>query len=187
VVYQLQGTQVVEQHVGAGAVRVLCDSGKGNIPEGAKLQTPCFNPRDGRVAATLRGAVRETAVIDISSGEAKKAGGGSQCQLAWSPDGGFLYVVDKGGRMKNAFFKMDPASFRTAMWFDMPGDYSHEYFPKLSPDGGWLVFGAAAKGHEHDTADYEIFLWKVGSPPESTARLTWHTGNDCWPDIWLEP
>jgi hypothetical protein len=43
---------------------------------------------------------------------------------------------------------------------DLPGAYSHEYFPKLSNDGRWLVWGAAAEGHEHDRADYEIFVWE---------------------------
>jgi hypothetical protein len=50
-----------------------------------------------------------------------------------------------------------------------------------------MVLGASAGGHEHDTADYEIFLWKTGAPAAAAARLTFHTGNDCWPDVWLEP
>ena len=26
---------------------------------------------------------------------------------------------------------------------DLPGDYSHEYFPRVSADGQWMVWGAA--------------------------------------------
>jgi len=40
-------------------------------------------------------------------------------------------------------------------------------------------------GHEHDSADYEIFLWQVGAPADSATRLTFHTGNDNWPDVFL--
>jgi hypothetical protein len=185
VVFQLQGTQVVERALSSGEARVLCASGAGNIPAGTRLETPHFNPRDGRVAATLRGAARQAAVIDTRDNRAARVGGG--CQLFWSPDGSFLYCVDHGGRMRNAFYKVDPASLQRTAWFDMQGAFSHEYFPQLSQDGCWLIFGAAADGHEHDTADYEIFLWKVGSPPESAMRLTWHTGNDCWPDVWIAP
>ncbi len=35
------------------------------------------------------------------------------------------------------------------------------------------------------TADYEIFLWQVGTPAETASRLTYHTGNDNWPDVYL--
>ena len=46
---------------------------------------------------------------------------------------------------------------------DLPGAYSHEYFPRVSNDGRWLVWGAAASGHEHDRADYEIFVWQTAA------------------------
>ena len=61
--------------------------------------------------------------------------------------------------------------------------YSHEYFPRVSNDGRWLVWGAAASGHEHDRADYEIFVWQIGRPVSEAVRLTHHPGNDQWPDI----
>jgi len=48
-----------------------------------------------------------------------------------------------------------------------------------------MVLGASAEGHEHDRADYEIFLWRVDTPPETAVRLTFHTGNDNWPDLFL--
>ena len=41
--------------------------------------------------------------------------------------------------------------------------------------------GASAKGHEHDIADYEIFLWQVGTPWESAMRLSRNPANDRWP------
>ena len=66
---------------------------------------------------------------------------------------------------------------------DLPGSYSHEYFPRVSSDGRWLVWGAAARGHEHDRADYEVFVWQIGQPVNEVVRLTHHPGNDQWPDI----
>jgi hypothetical protein len=48
-----------------------------------------------------------------------------------------------------------------------------------------LIYGASTGGHEHDTADYEIFLWPISSPMSSTVRLSYHTGNDNWPDVFL--
>jgi hypothetical protein len=68
---------------------------------------------------------------------------------------------------------------------DLPGARSHEYFPKLSGDGRWLVWGASDGGHEHDRADYEIYVWEVGTAPEAAVRLTHHPGNDQWPDLYV--
>jgi hypothetical protein len=31
---------------------------------------------------------------------------------------------------------------------DLPGRRSHEYFPELSSDGKWLVWGATQRGHD---------------------------------------
>jgi hypothetical protein len=45
--------------------------------------------------------------------------------------------------------------------------------------------GATQRGHDHDTADYEIYIWEVGTAPESAARLTFHSSNDRWPDIFI--
>ena len=68
---------------------------------------------------------------------------------------------------------------------DIPGRRSHEYFPQLSADGKWLVWAATQRGHDHDIADYEIYLWEVGTGAETAVRLTFHSGNDRWPDIFL--
>jgi hypothetical protein len=70
---------------------------------------------------------------------------------------------------------------------DLPGRYSHEYFPRLTRDGRWLLWGAAAEGHEHDRADYELFAWKIGDPWESAVRLTWSAANEQWPDFRAAP
>ena len=41
------------------------------------------------------------------------------------------------------------------------------------------------RGHDHDIADYEIYLWHVGDKPEEDVRLTYHSANDRWPDIFI--
>jgi hypothetical protein len=45
------------------------------------------------------------------------------------------------------------------------------------------VLAATQRGHDHDIADYEIYLWEVGTPADTAVRLTYHSGNDRWPDI----
>ena len=58
---------------------------------------------------------------------------------------------------------------------------------RKTSNGEYMVIGASRsrKEHEHDVADYEIFLWKVGSEPHEATRLTFHTGNDNWPDVYI--
>jgi hypothetical protein len=34
-------------------------------------------------------------------------------------------------------------------------------------------------------ADYEIYIWEVGKPYEDAVRLTYHSANDRWPDIFI--
>ncbi len=182
--FQRNGGEVVAHELSTGAETVPFSAGKkGAIPASVLLQTPSFSQTRAAMAVTCRGAWRGTLVVPVD-GSPRKVGGG--CQLAWAPDSSFLTFVDDGGRMKNAIYRVDAMSLERTLWLDLPGPYSHEYFPKVSNDVRWLVLGACATGHEHDTADYEIFLWKIGSAPEAAVRLTHHTGNDCWPDVFIE-
>ena len=94
--------------------------------------------------------------------------------------------MDHPGKQKNSIFTKDLRGGKESVLLDVAATYSHEYFPKTSADGKWLVYGASTGDHEHDIADYEIFLWKVGAPEEEIVRMTWHTGNDCWPDVFVD-
>jgi hypothetical protein len=94
--------------------------------------------------------------------------------------------VDNGGNGGTQLLKSLITPIRQTLFMDLPGRYSHEYFPRLSSDGKWLVWGATAEGHEPDLEDYEIFLWRVGDPFSKAVRLTYNQANDGWPDIYLE-
>ena len=143
-----------------------------------------MDPVDGsRVAVTVRGGQRSTSLFSVPEGIETRVGGG--CQLAFLPGGNGLVLVEDGGRMKTRTVRVDRQGGNPEVLMDAPGEWSHEYFPRISNDESLLVFGASRGGHEHDTADYEIFLWRVGTPWESAARLSFHTGNDQWPDCWV--
>ena len=147
------------------------------------IETPSVADDMESVAVTIRGARRMTGII--RSGRLTRTGDG--CQLTWMNDSGNLCFVDDGGRQKNTFYMHNPRTGKTTKWHDNPGSYSHEYFPKLSDDGRYLVYGASTGGHEHDAADYEIFLWNIKDADDKAVRLTYHTGNDCWPDAFIFP
>ncbi len=182
--FQRQGNQFVEYNLVTKKESVLFETGKiSSLPASVLLETPVLSDKRQELAVTLRGGKRGTFVIGTKE-PPRKVGGG--CQLDWSPDSAYLYYVDRGGRMKNALYKVDPETLQRSLWFDAPTEYSHEYFPKVANTGNILVYGASTGGHEHDRADYEIFLWQIGSPAGEAVRLSYHTGNDCWPDIYLQ-
>jgi len=164
--------------------KLIFHSGMGRVRKGTGLQTPDVSPDRERMALTLRFAQHLIGIVDFKGRITRIADG---CQLTWSPQGDFLYYVDYGGRMKNAIYVYEPSTRTSHMLLDMPGEFSHEYFPRLSSDERYLVFGASrsARAHEHDQADFEMFLWQVGTPLENVERLTFNPGNDNYPDIHL--
>lgn len=179
VVFQRGGREVVQVDYETGVETVLLGQ-----REHAVWTGPSVDPVDGRrVAVTVRGKSRSTSIISIPDGAVTRVAGG--CQLAFVPGGRWLVLVEDGGRMKNQIWRVDRDGRNRVPLLDMPGYWSHEYFPRVSNEGSLLVFGAAREGHEHDTADYEIFLWRIGEPWDRAARLSFHDGNDNWPDVWV--
>jgi Tol biopolymer transport system component len=179
-----QANQFVEYVLATGKETVVFETGKNlPLPAATHLETPVWSEARQSLAVTMRknGPVYtwligpDRTVRELNEG----------CELNWSPDSSFLYQVGHSKGRRNVFYKINPDTLEPTLWFDAPGEYSHEYFPKISKTGDVLVYGASTGGHEHDTADYEIFLWPIGSPMSSTARLSFHTGNDNWPDVFL--
>ncbi|WP_417910315.1 lysylphosphatidylglycerol synthase domain-containing protein [Candidatus Electronema sp. PJ] len=184
VYFQRQANQFVEYVLATGKETVVFETGK-NLPLKASvhLETPAWSEARQSLAVTMRkgGPVYtylikpDRTVQEINEG----------CELNWAPDSSYLYHVGHGKGRRNVFYKINPDTLAREVWFDSPTEYSHEYFPKVANTGDVLVYGASTGGHEHDTADYEIFLWPIGSPMNNTARLSFHTGNDNWPDVFL--
>ncbi|MGH7822352.1 MAG: TolB family protein [Candidatus Binatia bacterium] len=176
IVFDRRGT-VVRTELDGGRETVLVDVGK---ELGGRAQEPeLFG---GGLALTVRGRGRRAfGVYDLERRRFREMRGDS-CQINWWPGGERLVWVEAEGNGGNRIVWGTPAKATTLI--DLPGSRSHEYFPRASRDGRWLVWGATTTGHEHDRADYEIFLWKVGDPPASAIRITRHTGNDQWPEVW---
>ena len=181
-VYVRDGGRIVRQKAEPGAAEaVLLEAGGGDVPEGVIFQTPEVGGAAAELAVTQRRRAEGTWVYG-RDGRARKIAGG--CEITWRrADSAALLWMDHPGRQKNAVFTTAAGSGRHEVLLDAESEHSHEYFPRTTPDGAWLVYGASTGDHEHDLADYEIFLWRIGDPQERIARLTWHTGNDCWPDL----
>lgn len=168
-----------------------------SIKKGTYSQEPNLSPDGKKIAITLRGSSRETGVWNVVKKEWYQTGAG--CQSDWFPDGKKIlrmnegqgnggtevlaFDVDENGKPTNNFKGLSiPKEMR---FMDLPGRRSHEYFPKLDQTGKWLVWCATQSGHEHDMVDYEVYIWNITTDKSKDfVRLTFHSGNDRWPDIY---
>ncbi|MEW5914639.1 MAG: hypothetical protein AB1814_18945 [Thermodesulfobacteriota bacterium] len=179
----LRKTQVVLKELTGGREKVIYDGSRSAVR--GEIQTPELSPTNRNLLAlTARAKLDGVYVCDLTNGKHVRIGAG--CQLGWFPDGRRLLWVDNGGRGGNHILASPLTPVQPKVFMDLPSAYSHEYFPRLSADGRWMVWAAAAKGHEHDIADYEIFLWDTTKPWDRAVRLTYSAANDNWPDIFVD-
>ncbi|MBL8025831.1 MAG: PD40 domain-containing protein [Fibrobacteres bacterium] len=183
--------EVYSFDIASGAETLIMKAEDG-LKKGAILQNPHMSPNGKYLAITLRGSMRETGLWDIANKSWTKVGEG--CQINWFPSGDSVIRMNSsgnGGSEVLAFAVKDgkPADPKLSVsdirFIDRPGRRSHEYFPQVSSDGQWLVWASTQRGHDHDIADYELDIWKIGTPKEEATRLTFHSGNDRWPDIFM--
>ncbi len=175
---------VVVKDLETGEEKVVFDGEK--PPVEGLIVTPMLSPVDQNLlAVTARGKLRGVLVVDVRKPE-EFTNFGAGCELLFTPDGKELIWVRNGGVGGNQVITSPLGEVKPKVFMDLPGQYSHEYFPRLSQDGKWLVWAASAEGHEHDIADYELFLWQVGKPFDQAVRITYSKANDRWPDIFVE-
>ncbi len=192
--YLQHGIQVMRQNLLTNQTSLIFRSGENNsLPPGEPITSPDIHPENDKLVFTAKQSVIGlntgfwgTAIVSGDQANGSVYGILDGCELSWSSDGRWLYQVGHGGKQETMFYRIDPTTLESSPWLDLPGDYSHEYWPKDSNDGRYLIFGASRGEHEHDVADYELFLWEIDSPLEQVIRLTFHSGNDNWPDIFIQ-
>jgi Tol biopolymer transport system component len=183
----VRGGRILIKTLASGTEEVFLHDEECEDLNGLLLQQPQLSPDGSYLGLTLRGGRRETGVWDNREKTWNATGDG--CQINWWPDGQSIYWVNPSGNGGSELLRMKMAGGVPAgehqRFMDIPGRRSHEYFPQLSDDATWMVWAASQRGHDHDIADYEIYIWQVGAPHEEATRLTFHSGNDRWPDIHL--
>jgi hypothetical protein len=187
----VRGTGIFKKQLPDGSEAAIMNSDGVSDLDGALLQQPEMSHDGAFIAITLRGSKRETGIWNIAKKTWNPTGLG--CQINWTPDQNTVYWVNPTGNGGSQVYRMPVSDGKAGKeysddelsFMDLPGRRSHEYFPQLSADGKWMVWGVTQRGHDHDIADYEIYLWEVGTAPDSAVRLTHHSGNDRWPDIFI--
>jgi hypothetical protein len=185
----LRGSKIMRTKLGSGAETKIMDTARYPLLAGAIVQQPELSPDGHTLALTLAGARIQTGLWHIKKKTWTPLGMGSQ--VAWAPGGASVYWVDADGNawsrlVREAIANGEPAEQAApSTLVDLKGKRSREFFPRLSNDGKWLVFGSAIHGLEHDLEDFEIYLCEVGGDPDVATRMTFHSANDRWPDIFV--
>jgi hypothetical protein len=191
-----RGPKVTVKDLGTGEEAVILDAEKA-FKSRTYAQQPQMSPNGRFLAITLRGSTRETGIYDLEKKVWHSTGGG--CQIIWFPDNKRVIRMNEGvgnggtevlavGVDEEGVPKVKITGLRVpkeVKFMDLPGRRSHEYFPKLDQSGKWMVWCATQYGHEHDIYDYEVYIWNIETDKEKDfVRLTFHDGNDRWPDIY---
>ena len=141
---------------------------------------------DGRIAVTIRRREQLVGVLDTERETWEPVSTSQSCHITWVPGEDRVLWIDGQGHGGTRVMHGRPGVVGGEVLIDLPGEHSHEYFPRVTADREWLVWGATAAGHEHDRADYEIFVWRFGMPWTSAVRITHSTANDQWPDLFID-
>jgi Tol biopolymer transport system component len=191
-----RGPKVFIKSLATSEEKEIYDAEK-SYKKGTNAQQPELSPNGKWIGVTLRGTKRDVIIWNREKNEGYSLSGG--CELTWFPDNKRAVRMNEGqgnGSTEVLVFDIDgngkPVDVQSGMsinkkfrFMDLPGRRSHEYFPQISPDGVWMVWGATQYGHEHDISNYQIYLWKIGTDAKTATRLTFHSGNDRWPDIFI--
>ena len=145
---------------------------------------PAVSPDGAKVAfaaQTLRLGefwVFQVHMLDLASGrtEPLPASGGA-CWPAWSPDGRTLYNVQLE-REPSIIQRRDMSNGALALAHANPALWS--YYPRVSPDGQWLVVSLSPQ--HHDGENWDLALVST-SDPARRIPLTTGAGND-WLADW---
>ena len=143
---------------------------------------------DGRLVVTVRrSGGQRVGVLDLARGVFEPVSRVGACHITWAPGGQRVVWMQGEGNGGNRVMQAQPGADDRAVLIDLPGDRSHEYFPRVTNDGEWLIWAATDTGHEHDRADYDLFAWRLGTDWATALRLTHTPANDQWPDLFIDP
>ncbi len=121
--------------------------------------------------------------IRLSDGAILKTTQG--CEPRLTADGHFMYWVNSPKDFRVWDTQKDEE--RQILGTPPVEPFNYTYFPTVSADLRWLLYGASPGQHDHSTSDYEVYIQELADwqPVGKPVRLTFNTGTDRWPNLWL--
>jgi len=119
----------------------------------------------------------------FGEGKTVKTTGG--CEPGLSSDGRYMYWVQ--GPKNFMVWDTQTGEERQLLGTPPVEPYNYTYFPTVTDDGHWLLYGASPSQHSHETSDYEVYLQELRgwTPIGQPVRLTFNSRTDRWPNMWL--
>jgi Tol biopolymer transport system component len=116
---------------------------------------------------------------------------GYGCEPTTPPEGPLVYHVCGDCPTEPDIYKMDLNDLFSRGSYSpeiaLPDEnWGHEYFPRVSNDNRWLVYGASTGCQDHLLCDYEIFTHRLGAGNTSRTRITFNEANDQWPSLHVD-
>ncbi len=107
------------------------------------------------------------------------------CEPRLIPGGRYMYWVQGPRKFRVWDIRADEEFQMLGTPPVKPFDYT--YFPTVTDDMRYLMFGASPSQHSHDTSDYEIYIQPLTNLRADGApvRLSFNTGTDRWPYLWV--
>lgn len=117
---------------------------------------------------------------NLETGEARHLGAG--CEPGWFPDGArIVHVQEQGMKERTGIVTRSAAGGEASMLMDGDAPRGHEYFPVITPDGRWLLWGACPPGrHDHLGLDSNYQLFARALPDGAPVRLTFDGASCRW-------
>lgn len=167
--------------IATGAVREIFPAGHADFSDDL-LVKPRISPDGRRVAfISKRGFLARgysSWTVEFPAGALEYVGNG--CEPGWFPDGRLAWVREGEARERTGIFVYDPARGTREALQDDDAPFGHEYFPTVTRDGQWLLWGACPPGqHEHVSSNYQLFARRL--PDGKPVRLTFDEFDNRWP------
>lgn len=179
-VYFVRGSQVW-RHVLASGNESLVNEVK--VPDAGTHASMVGALRADLKAAVFRTSKNEYFVFDQAK-TVKTTGG---CEPGFTADGRIMYWVQ--GPKDFRIWNIATDAEQKLLGKPETEPYNYTYFPTLSRDGRWLMYGASPSEHSHTTSDYEIHIQELSDyqPTGQPVRLTFNTRTDRWATLWVGP
>ena len=111
------------------------------------------------------------------------------CKPAWAPDGTYFVTTARTGSRPVLRAEFDSTSGALGTSHHLVGMdtliryYAHD--ARVSNDGKWLVFGGKILIGPGMFGRREIYIWRIGNPEKDLVRLTFDTGEDGEPSLFV--
>lgn len=111
------------------------------------------------------------------------------CKPAWAPSGNYFVTTARTGSRPVLRTEFDATSGALGTSRHLVGMdaliryYAHD--ARTSNDGNWLVFGGKILIGSGMFGRREIYIWRIGKPENDLVRLTFDTGEDGAPSLFV--